>query len=153
MAVKPAHDGAAAAERTAQSLAEQSTEQQGYAKLLEWCTRVGLAVTVLAFSAYAAGVLPAQVPVQRLAQLWTLPSAQYLQATGGAGGWSWLAQVHLADRATLVGIALLAGCSTVPLLALVPVYLRRGDRAFAALCLAEVAVIVLAASGWLSTGH
>jgi hypothetical protein len=41
----------------------------------------------------------------------------------------------------------------VCLLALVPLYLRRGDKAFAALCLAEVAVVLLAASGWLSGGH
>ena len=55
--------------------------------------------------------------------------------------------------AGLVGIVILAGCSLVCLLALVPLYLRRGDKAFAALCLAEVAVVLLAASGWLSGGH
>lgn len=136
--------------------AEQSAEQQRYATLLEWCTRVGLGVTVLAFIAYAAGLAPSGVPVARLAQLWTMPAAQYLQATGGTTGWSWLAQLWQeghADLAALAGVALLAGCSVVPLLALVPLYLRRGDRAFAALCLAEVAVIALAASGWISGGH
>jgi hypothetical protein len=36
---------------------------------------------------------------------------------------------------------------------LVPLYLTRGDKAFAAVCLAEVLVVVLAASGWLAGGH
>jgi hypothetical protein len=38
-------------------------------------------------------------------------------------------------------------------LALVPLYLRSGNRAHAAICLAEVAVLLLAASGLLSVGH
>ena len=67
--------------------------------------------------------------------------------------WGWLALVHKGDVAGLAGIAILAGCSLVGLLALVPLYLRRGDRAYAALCLAEVAVVLLAASGWISGGH
>jgi hypothetical protein len=39
------------------------------------------------------------------------------------------------------------------LLALVPVYWNRGDRAYAAICVAEVLVVALAASGWLAGGH
>lgn len=61
--------------------------------------------------------------------------------------------MHRGDIAGLVGIAVLAGCSVLCLLALVPMYLRRGDRAYAALCVAEAAVVVLAASGVLAAGH
>ena len=50
-------------------------------------------------------------------------------------------------------IALLASCSLPSLLSLVPLYLRAGDRAYAAICLAEVAVLLLAASGILSAPH
>ena len=133
--------------------ADQSTEQRRYAALLEWCTRVGLAVVVLAFAAYVLGIVPARVPVDRLAEVWSLPVAQYLQATGGAKGWGWIAELRRGDMAALAGIGLLAGCSVVALLALVPLYLKRGDRVFAALCVAEAAVIALAASGWITAGH
>lgn len=132
---------------------DQSTAQQRYAALLEGCTRVGLVVVVLAFAAYVLGLVPARVPLERLAELWSLPVEQYLQATGGAKGWGWVAELGRGDMAALAGIGLLAGGSVVALLALVPLYLKRGDRAFAALCVAEVAVILLAASGWITGGH
>ena len=127
-------------------------EQLRYARLLDWGTRLGLLVLVLSFAAYAFGLVSPHVPLERLPQLWAHPVAQYLQETQSPAGWGWLALVHRGDVVALVGIAILSGCSLVCLLALVPLYLRRGDRAFAALCLAEVVVVLLAASGWLSGG-
>jgi len=137
----------------AEAATDQSREQRRYAALLEWCTRIGLAVVVLAFAAYVLGLVPARVPLDRLAEVWSLPVEQYLQATGGAKGWGWIAELRRSDMAALGGIALLAGCSLVALLALVPLYLKRGDRVFAALCVAEAAVIALAGSGWITAGH
>jgi hypothetical protein len=129
----------------------QPPEQRRYAQVLVWGTRAGLVVVCFAFAAYVLGVLPAQVPLQDLPRLWSLPVGQYLQATGAAPGWQWLRQLQHGDMASLFGIALLASCSLPALLALVPSSLRRGDRLFAALCGLEVTVIVLAASGWF--GH
>ena len=45
------------------------------------------------------------------------------------------------------------GCSLPCLLVLVPLYARAGDRVFVAICLAQVAVLLFAASGVLNTGH
>jgi hypothetical protein len=133
--------------------AAQPLEQLLYASLLTWGTRLGLFVLVTSFAAYVLGLAGAQVPVSRLPELWHHPVARYLELTQSPTGWGWLALVHKGDVAGLAGIAILAGCSLVCLLALVPLYLRRGDKAYAALCLAEVAVVVLAASGWISGGH
>jgi hypothetical protein len=133
--------------------AAQPLEQMLYASLLTWGTRLGLFVLVTSFAAYVLGLADAQVPVNRLPELWHHPVARYLELTQSPTGWGWLALVHKGDVAGLAGIAILAGCSLVCLLALVPLYLRRGDKAYAALCLAEVAVVVLAASGWISGGH
>ncbi len=131
----------------------QSTEQLRYAQLLDWGTRVGLVVLVASFAAYALGWLAPQVPLQRLPELWQLPVGAYLQQTQTPTGWGWLALVHKGDMAGLLGIAILAGCSVLCLLALVPLYRQRRDRAFVLLCLAEVAVVVLAASGLVSGRH
>ena len=131
----------------------QPIEQLRYAKLLDWGARAGLVVLVLSFAAYVLGLAESHVPVERLPELWEHPVARYLELTDSPIGWGWLALVHRGDIAGLVGIAILAGCSIVCLLAVVPLYARRGDRAFVALCLAEVAVVVLAASGWLAGGH
>ena len=57
------------------------------------------------------------------------------------------------EGATLAGVALLAGCAVPALLALMPLFHRRRDWPYLALCVAQVAVLLLAASGWISTGH
>jgi hypothetical protein len=131
----------------------QPPEQLLYARLLDWGTRLGLFVLVATFATYTLGLLSPHVPLERLPELWSHPVGRFLEETQSPTGWGWLALVHRGDVAGLVGIVILAGCSLVCLLALVPLYLRRGDKAFAALCLAEVAVVLLAASGWLSGGH
>lgn len=131
----------------------QPEEQLRYATLLEWSTRVGLLVLVLSFAAYVTGLMPSFVPMDRLPALWSLPVDQFLAATGMPTGWGWVVLLRHGDVQGLAGIVILAGCSVPCLLALVPVYGARRERAFAALCLAEVAVLLLAASGLLSGGH
>jgi hypothetical protein len=135
------------------SPATQPAEQLRYAKLLDWGNRVGMVALVLSFGAYVLGFVRPHVPLERLPQVWSHPVATYLQETASPTGWGWLSLVQRGDFSGMVGIAILTGCSLVCLLSLVPLYLKRGDKAFAALCLAEVAVVVLAASGWLSGGH
>jgi hypothetical protein len=130
-----------------------ASEQARYARWLEFGTWLGLVLLVASFAAYVLGWLPAHVSPQRLSQLWGQPLKAYLAATGTPTGWGWWGLLPRADTLGLLGIAWLAGVSVPCLLALVPLYLRRGDKAFAALCLAVVAVLLLAASGLLSGGH
>lgn len=131
----------------------QPEEQLLYARLLDWGTRVGLIVLVSSFAAYALGLVAPQVPVERLPELWQHPVGRYLELSGAPTGWGWIAQLHRADVAGLLGIVVLASCSLPCLAALIPLSLRRGDRAFAVLCAAEIAVVLLAASGLLAGGH
>lgn len=128
----------------------QSAPQLRYALLLEWGTRVGLVVLVGSFMGYLFGWLPATVSPQQLPQLWSQPVAGYLAQTGAPTGWGWLALLDHGDMLGLAGIGILAGCSAVALLALVPMYLARRDRAFTALTLLQVGVLVAAASGLVS---
>lgn len=131
----------------------QAPEQLRYARLIDASTRIGMLVLVATFAVYVLGIFDPYVPVHRLPELWSQPVGRFLELTQSPTGWGWLALLHRGDVAGLLGIVILAGCSLPCLLALLPLYLRRGDRAFAAICLAEVAVIVLAASGWLAVGH
>jgi len=131
----------------------QAPEQLRYARLLNWCTRIGVAVLLLSFGAYMLGLGQPHVAPERLPGLWVHPVERYLELTHSPTGWGWLALVHRVDIAGLLGIAILAGSSVLCLLALLPLYLARGDRHFVAICLAEVAVVLLAASGWLVAGH
>jgi hypothetical protein len=132
---------------------KQPPEQLLYARLLDAGTSLGLLVLVLTFVAYVLGWLPGRVLVHELPLLWHHPVGEFQRLTGAPLGWAWLAQVQHGDLAGLVGIALLAGCSLPCLLALVPLYARAGDRAYVAICLAEVVVLLVAASGVLTVGH
>jgi hypothetical protein len=132
---------------------EQPPEQLRYARLLDGGAGLGLLVLVVTFAAYVMGWLPPRVAVHELPALWHHPVDEFQRLTGAPIGWAWLGQVQHGDLAGLLGIALLAGCSLPCLLALVPLYARAADRAYVAICLAEVAVLLLAASGVLTTGH
>lgn len=132
---------------------QQPEEQLRYARWLDAGTRAGLVALVVLFVLYALGLLAPHVPVERLPQLWSMPARDFLLATGSPTGWGWLALAGRGDFINLFGIALLAGCSLLALAVLIPGYLRRGDRLYAALCVAEIVVVLLAASGLLTAGH
>jgi hypothetical protein len=131
----------------------QPPEQLRYAHVLDWTSRVGLVVLVLSFAAYVTGLMESHVPPHELPQLWIHPVDRFIDLTKSPVGWGWLSMLHRGDMASLLGVAVLSGGSIVCLLALAPLYAARSDRAFVAVCLAEVVVIVLAASGWLAGGH
>jgi hypothetical protein len=138
----------------AQAPADGADEVQlRYARLLDWGTRIGLALLLASFALYVSGLMPPQVPLQRLPELWHQPVAQYLAQTGAPTGWRWLGLLHYGDVLGLVGIAVLAGCSVVCLLSLLPLYRGHGDRTYLGLCLAQVAVLLIAAAGVFGGGH
>ena len=128
-------------------------EQLRYARVLELGARIGLAVAVAAFALYVSGVLPGRVPLAALPELWSLPLADYLHRSATPVGWQWLGLALHGDFASLVGIALLATVSIACLAAVIPVYARRSDRVYVALCVLAIAVLVLAASGVLVVKH
>jgi hypothetical protein len=128
-------------------------EQLRYARLLDGAAKGGFAILVAGFAAYAFGWIPAHVPVEQLSRLWGLPLHEYLRATDTPTGWGWIVHLPKGEFASLAGIEVLAGCSLLCLLAVIPIYARRGDRVYAAICVAEIAVLLLAASGVLTPGH
>lgn len=130
-----------------------TAEQVRYAQWLAWGTRLGLALLVLSFLAYIARLTTPHVPIERLPSLWSLPSGQFLRETGMDPGWNWLSLIHRGDMMNLFGIALLASCSIACLAAVIPLFHARGERAFVAICVLQVAVLVSAASGFLGGGH
>jgi hypothetical protein len=128
-------------------------QQRRYARLLDWGTRVGLALLLLSFLAYATGALPPQVALERLPELWVHPAHHYLELTGAPTGWRWIELLHHGDVLGLSGIAVLAGCSGLCVLSLLPLYHADGDRTYLWIGVAQVAVLLLAASGLLQGGH
>lgn len=128
-------------------------EQERYARWLAAGTRFGLAILVLSFVVYVAEIVPAHVPIERLPDLWGRSAAEFLEETGIPAGWGWAALAHRGDVMNLIGIALLATCSIPCLLAVMPIFRARREPVFIAICALEIAVLALAASGFLNAAH
>jgi len=128
-------------------------EQLRYAAWLEGTARGGLALLVVTYFAYVLGAFAPLVPLDTMPALWNQSAAAYMAQTGSPNGWGWLAQAARSDLLNLFGIAILAGSSIVCLLAVIPLYARRGERIYVLVCVLQVAVLLLAASGLLTVGH
>jgi hypothetical protein len=125
--------------------------QQRYARWLAWGTRSGVVLLVLAFILYVTGAVVPYVPIERLPELWHLPAAEYLHRTGIDPGWhGWARLIAHGDMLVLAAIALLIACSIFCLAGVVPVFWRRRERLLAIVCLLQIAVLALAASGLLA---
>jgi len=128
-------------------------EQARYARVLDLTAKAGFAVLVAGFVAYMLGWLETHVPVQDLPSVWSLPLAEYLARTDTPTGWGWIVHLHKGEFAGLAGISVLAGCSAICLAAVIPLYLRRGERTYALICVLVILVLLLAGSGVLTAGH
>lgn len=128
-------------------------EQQRYADVLAMGTRIGLALLVLGFLAYVFEWIPPLVAHETLPALWNQPLSRYLELTGVPTGWGWLNLIDRGDIFNLIGIGVLSGISMLCLAAAAPFYASRGERVYLAICLLEIVVLLLAASGILTSGH
>lgn len=123
-----------------------------YARWLAWGSRAGLAVLVLAFLAYVAGLAAPLVALEDLPRLWVLPLEHYLAESGAPVGWDWLSVAAKGDYANLAGIALLGLVSVACYVRLLPELLRRGERVLAAIAAAQILVLAAAALGFFTGG-
>lgn len=128
-------------------------EQLIYARWLEWGARLGFAMLVGCFLLYVLEVLDPFVPLQRLPQLWTLPVDRYLAQTGAPTGWGWLRLLGKGDYLNFAGVATLALLTVVCYARVAMALVARGERLQAGFAIAQVLVLLAAASGWLTAGH
>jgi hypothetical protein len=136
-----------------QGKGQVSEEQLRYARWLDVGTRIGLGLLIASFALYVSGLVPPHIPLADLPVLWVLPVDEYLAATGLRGGWSWLGKVHLSDMMNFAGIAFLSLVTVGCYVGLAASYLRKRDTACALIVLAEIVVLVLAASGLVGGAH
>ena len=124
-----------------------------YARWLEWCTRVALAVLIVTFLVYVSGATAPLVSLEALPTLWSLSVDRFVEATGAPRGWEWLRYVARGDYGNHLGVALLGLVTLVCYLRILPGLFRSGERALAVLAALQVAVLAAAASGVLAGSH
>jgi hypothetical protein len=127
--------------------------QEIYARWLDIGTRLGFAATLIAFLVYVSGAVPAYLPLGALPRYWGLPVAEFLRQTGAPSGWDWLSHLDRgAEYLNLACMALLGLVTAVCYARIVPLLLALGERLQAALAIAQVAVLLAAASGLFAGG-
>ena len=130
-----------------------SAEQLAYATWLDRGMILGFLLLVATFVVYLLGLTTPQVPVNDLPSYWSMPVAQYLKAADVHTGWSWLALIGKGDYMNFLGIAFLSAVTIACYLRVLPLLWAAGDRVYFSIALTEIAVLVLAASGVLVSGH
>lgn len=139
---------------------EASEEQMLYAALLEKGMYTGIGLLFITFILYVFGIVSPAVPVNEVERYWGLNAHAYLEAinqdvlhlTHPPTGWTWATLLNKSDFMNFLGIALLAGVTIFCYAAIIPTLLKKGDKAYAIMCIAEVLILSLAASGLLAVG-
>jgi hypothetical protein len=123
-------------------------EQRIYALWLDIGTHIGLAALAVGFALYVFGVLEPHVPPQDLARLWTLPVDHYVATAGAPTGWDWLQHLGKGDYLNFLGISVFASITIVCYARIVPTLFVEGDRLQLGLAIAQIVVLIAAASGF-----
>jgi hypothetical protein len=127
-------------------------EQVKYANLLFWGSWLAIAILLVTYFIYVAGVFDSYIPIHEIQYHWVKPVSQYVHDTGIPLGWGWATLLNKGDFLNFIGIVLLAGMTIICFLTILPDYLKKKDIAFAIIVILEVLVLSLGASGLLGTG-
>lgn len=130
-----------------------SEEQLAYANLLDLSMRIGLAWLVTVFGIYVLGLREPHIPFADIPRYWSMPVHDYLEATKVPTGWGWLSLANKSDFMCFLPIAFLSGVTIACYIRILPILVAKRDGIFIAVAAAEIAVLVLAASGILAGGH
>lgn len=128
-------------------------EQITYALWLDWGMKIGFVAMVISFALYVLGVLEPRIPFADLPKYWVMPVGKYLEAANIQAGWSWVSLVKHGDFLNFIGIAFLSGITILCYARILPIFMAAKDKIFQAIVVAEILVLVLAASGILAGGH
>lgn len=130
---------------------EEQHEQEIYARWLAAGVRLGFGAVAVSFVIYLSGIVAPGIPPSELPRYWGLSVTEYVKATGAPTGWRWVLRLRESDLLNLVGVAILCFSTLACYLRILPFFLSRRERAFVAICIAEIAVLVVATSGLVSS--
>lgn len=130
-----------------------SHEQRVYARWLDIGTRIGFIVLLASFVVLVLELVPPGVALEDLARHWHLPVDEFVRTTNAPTGWLWLGRLDEGDVLNYIGVAILAVMTIICYARVLPLFLGAHDRLFVAICVAEILVLLTAASGILGGAH
>jgi len=140
-------------EVTRAEAAQAPAEQVVYGNILLYGSILGIALMVITYILYLSSALSPYLPVQELPKLWGMKAHEFVKVTGVPTGWGWTAYLGKGDYLNYIGVALLAGLTILGYLVLLPAYIGKRDVPYTLIVVAEIIVLVLAASGVVAAGH
>ena len=129
-----------------------SEEQMVYAGVLNVGMWFGLFLLILTFVVYLSGVLPTFIPIDDLPRYWGMRVHEFNVQLHAPTGWGWTALVGKGDYLNFIGIAILSGLTILCYMVILPILIKKKDKAYVAIAIAEILVLSLAASGILKVG-
>jgi len=127
--------------------------RMAYAALLHHCVNIGFVMLLVAFGLYASGLVPAHVALDSLPSQWGLSAKDFMAKNQLRGGWSWLRLLNRGDYLCFVGLAFLSLTTVFCYVRVLPFFLREKKHALAVVIVAEIVVLLAAASGIFSLNH
>lgn len=127
-------------------------EQMAYANLLSYGANAGMLICAVTYMIYVFGVIEPHVSTEMVIQYWGTGVHDFIEHTGAPAGWDWVSLLGKGDYLNFIGLALLAVLSIICYCILVPAYFKRGDKVYGIICVLEIIVLTLAASGLLGSG-
>jgi len=127
-------------------------EQITYANLLFLVVWVSILLMIVTYFAYVTNLVSPYVPIEVVQQHWTSIVGDYMHTTGAPHGWGWLRLLDTGDYLNFIGLTILALITILCYLVLLPGYIRQKDWIYTLICVLEVLVLSLAASGILGAG-
>ena len=127
-------------------------EQITYANLLFIGAWAGILLMLITYFIYVTGILSPHIDVTVITQNWDKGVDEFLEITHSPHGWGWLRLLNKGDFINFIGLVFIAVLTIICYLFLVVGYKKRNDWVYFFICLFEIAVLTLAASGILGTG-
>ncbi len=132
---------------------EVPKEQIIYGKILSYGSKISILAMAIVFAVYISGVLPHYVDFEKVVELWGKNHHTFVEETGVPKGWEWVGLIGYADYLNLLLLAILAFLTIVCYIAILPVFAVKKDWVYLTITLIEIVVLLLAASGLITTGH
>jgi len=126
--------------------------QYRYASVLGKGMYLGLLALLATFTIYTLGLLDSYIPFEKLSSCWNMPVSEYLHLNHVPQGWGWIKLVGYGDFLNFIGISILSGTTILCYISIIPGLLRSKDYLYTFIAIAEVLVLVIAASGFIAAG-
>jgi len=127
-------------------------EQITYANVLSAGAWTGIFLMTATYILYITGIMTPHVDVNLVVNNWDKNVHDYLQITNSPHGWSWVALLGKGDFINFIGMVLLALMTILCYMIILKGYLARKNLTYATICILEILVLALAASGIFGSG-